>query len=690
MARKIPLKQIRNIGIMAHIDAGKTTTTERILYYSGRIHRMGEIDEGTTQMDYMTQEREHGITITSAATQVKWNDCHINIIDTPGHVDFTVEVERSIRVLDGAVAIFCGVGGVEPQTETVWHQADYYHVPRIAFVNKMDRIGADFKSVIEMMKTRLHTHPLPIQIPIGAESDFVGIIDLIRNKAIIWNDSIDPMGSKFEITDIPENLKTEAAIYKEQMIEILADVDDELATIYLEGGEITENILIQAIRRATLKIAVTPTLCGSSLKNKGIQPLLDAITNFLPSPLDVPAIHGKNPNDDKKEERIPDDSAPFAALAFKIIIDQQNRKMTFFRVYSGVAQTGQYIYNPTMESNERIQKIVLMHADSQTIVDEVRTGDIAAAYGLRHTKTGDTLCDIDHPIILEPIVFPEPVISIAIEPKSKAEEEKLTTTLKRMMEEDPSFQVRTDSETYQTLLYGMGELHLNIICERLKDDYKLDIKVGKPMVAYRETLTTGIQHEEKIEMKLGGNLYFAHVCLLIEPQEPGKGFYFVNNHEGNLIPKEFIPFIERGVIDAMTCGVLAGFPMVDVKVHLIGGSAKQDQSCGEVFQACASKAFLAGARQCNPILLEPIMSVEVVTPEEFLGDVIGGLNQRRAKVLEIRPRLKLQIIDATAPLSQMFGYSTDLRSSTQGRATFTMQFSHYSQVPPEIQSQIVQ
>lgn len=690
MPRKIPLKQIRNIGIMAHIDAGKTTTTERILFYSGRIHRMGEIDDGTTQMDYMSQEREHGITITSASTQVRWKDCHINIIDTPGHVDFTVEVERSIRVLDGAVAVFCGVGGVEPQTETVWHQADHYKVPRIAFINKMDRIGADFKSVLEMMESRLHTHPLALQIPIGAESDFAGAIDLINLKAMFWNDSVDPMGSKFEISDIPESFKDEAYFYREKMIETLADVDDDFASLYLEGVEISEETIITAVRRATIKISITPTLCGSSLKNKGIQPLLDAIVNYLPSPSDVPPIQGTMPGSGDKKIRPSDDNAPFAALAFKIVIDEQNRKMTFMRVYSGTAKTGQHIYNPTIEASERLQKIVLLHADSQTIIDEIMTGDIIAAYGLKNTKTGDTLCDIENPIILEPITFPEPVISLAVEPKSKAEEDKLNAALKRLMEEDPSFHVKMDNETCQRLLYGMGELHLNIICERLRDDYKVDIRVGKPMVAYRETITIPSEHEEKIETKLGGNIYFAHVKLHIEPQDTGSGFHFSDKMSGHEIPKEYVPFIEKGVIDAMSCGALAGFPLVDIKAHLIGGSSKPDQSSGEVFQTCASRAFTNSARKASPILLEPIMSLEVVSPEEFLGDVIGGLNQRRAKVSKIKPRHIFQVISATAPLSQMFGYSTDLRSSTQGRASFTMQFSHYDQVPPEIQAQIIQ
>jgi len=690
MVRKLPLKQIRNIGIMAHIDAGKTTTTERILFYSGRIHRMGEIDNGTTQMDYLVLEREHGITITSASTQVRWKNCHINIIDTPGHVDFTIEVERSIRVLDGAIAIFCGVGGVEPQSETVWHQADYYHVPRIAFVNKMDRIGADFNAVIQMMKNRLHTRPLPIQIPIGAESNFQGVVDLIREKAIIWNDSIDPLGSIFEYIPIPEEMRGEVKEFRERMLETLAEVDDDFAVLYLEGKPVSEDQLVEAIRRATLKIQVTPTLCGSALKNKGIQPLLDAIVDFLPSPPDVPPIEGTNPETEEKEIRYPDDSAPFSALAFKILIDSQNRKMTFFRVYSGSAKAGQVVYNPSIESSEKLQKIAFMHADSQTIVDEVYTGDIVSAYGLRNTKTGDTLCDIDHPIILEPIQFPEPVISIAVEPVSKIDEEKLNIALQRIMEEDPSFLVKSDPETNQTLLYGMGELHLNIICERLRDDFKININVGKPMVAYRETITLSIGQEEKFEMKLGGNTYFANVSLHIEPQEAGRGFTFVNKLKGREIPDEYIPYVEKGVIDSMSCGVLVGFPLVDIKVHLIGGSAKVEQSSGEVFQACASRAFTNGARKCNPVLLEPIMSLEVVTPEEFLGDIIGGLNQRRAKVLEIRHRQNLQIIRATVPLSQMFGYSTDLRSNSQGRASFTMQFSHYSQVPPEVQASIIQ
>jgi elongation factor G len=672
---------------MAHIDAGKTTTTERILFYTGRTYKIGEVHEGAAEMDWMEQERERGITITSASTQCTWRDHHINIIDTPGHVDFTVEVERSIRVLDGAIALFCAVGGVEPQSETVWRQADKYGVPRLAFVNKMDRIGADFFGTVQMMRDRLGCHPVPIQIPVGVEDSFRGVIDLVAMKAILWPLEDEWKGTRYEVTEIPDEYREQAAEWHAKMLEVIAEYDDTFMEKYLqqEDHDFSPEELKPLLRQSVLSAKITPVLCGSSFKNKGVQPLLDAVVDYLPSPLDIPAVTGENPETGEIEERKPDDNQPFAALAFKIMTDPHVGKLTYFRVYSGLLRSGSYVFNSSKDKTERVGRILLMHANDREPLDEVRTGDIAAAVGFKYTQTGDTLCDPDHPILLEPMSFPEPVIHIAVEPKTKQDQDRLSTALQRLAEEDPTFRVHTDEETNQTILSGMGELHLEIIVDRLRREFKVEANVGRPQVAYRETITKSIDRAEgKYIRQSGGRGQYGHVVLRIEPMPPGFGFEFHSEIVGGVVPKEYIPAVEKGVVGAMKTGVLAGYPMVDIKVTLVDGSFHPVDSSEMAFEFAGSIAFKEGARKCDPELLEPIMLVEVVTPEEFFGDVLGDLTSRRGKIEETMRRGNAQVVRANVPLSEMFGYATDLRSRTQGRATYTMQFSHYEKVPRAI------
>lgn len=687
---KNDLSKVRNIGIMAHIDAGKTTTTERILYYSGRTYKIGEVHDGAATMDWMEQERERGITITSAATYCEWKDNNINIIDTPGHVDFTVEVERSIRVLDGAVALFCAVGGVEPQSETVWRQADKYKVPRLAFVNKMDRTGADFYSCVESMRKRLHTHPVPIAIPVGKEENLVGIIDLVEMNARIWPKNDDSLGSQFTIEEIPEEYKKEAAFWREKLMESLAESDEAFMDYYLvHGDKFSIEEVRKHIRKAAIDIKITPVLCGSAFKNKGIQLLLDSIVFYLPSPLDVPSITGENPETGELEERPADVKTPFAAIAFKVMSDPHVGRLTFIRVYSGRLKSGSYAFNSGKDRTERIGRILLMHANHREQTEEIIAGQIAAVIGLKDTKTGDTLCDEDHPIVLEPMTFPEPVISIAIESKTKADQERLATSLAKLMDEDPTFKVRTDPETGQTLICGMGELHLEIIVDRLKREFSVECATGLPQVAYRETITSSTEVEGKFVKQSGGRGQYGHVWLRLEPNDPGFGFTFKNQIIGGVIPKEYIPPIEQGVIDAMTTGVLAGYPMVDLKATIFDGSYHTVDSSEVAFKIAASIAFKAGAKKCNPKLLEPIMAMEIVTPAEYLGDVIGNMQQRRCRIEEIFMRGELQVVKATAPLSELFGYATGLRSLTQGRGSHSIQFSHYAEVPQKIAEEVI-
>jgi elongation factor G len=687
MPRTVPLDRTRNIGIMAHIDAGKTTTTERILYYTGINYKIGEVHEGTATMDWMVQEQERGITITSAATTCLWRDHRVNIIDTPGHVDFTIEVERSLRVLDGAVGVFCSVGGVEPQTETVWRQADKYQVPRIAFVNKMDRLGADFFRVVQMIKDRLGARAVPLQLPIGAEDKFIGVIDLVRMKAIVWED--ESLGAKFRDEAIPEELASAAAEYREKLIEAAADSDETIMEKYLEGHEISEAELTKAIRSATLAIKIIPVLCGSAFRNKGVQPLLDAVIEYLPSPLDIPPVKGIDPDTQTPDERPAKDDAPFSALAFKIMTDPFVGTLSFFRVYSGSLSAGAGVYNSTKGKRERIGRLLKMHANKREEIKEVYAGDIAAGVGLRTATTGDTLCDEKDPIILESIEFPEPVISIAIEPKSKADQEKLGLSLQKLAAEDPSFRVRTDEETGQTIISGMGELHLEIIVDRLLREFNVGANVGKPQVAYKETVRKPVEQQGKFIRQTGGRGQYGDVWIKLEPQQPGAGFEFVDAIKGGSIPREYIPAVEKGVKEATENGALAGYPMVDVKVTLFDGSYHDVDSSEIAFKIAGSMAFKEAARKASPVLLEPIMSVEVVVPEDFMGDVIGDLNSRRGKVLGMDTRPAAQAIDAQVPLAQMFGYATDLRSMTQGRATYTMQFSHYEPVPANVAEGII-
>ena len=684
--RQFSLDNTRNIGIMAHIDAGKTTTTERILYYTGKTHKIGEVHEGAAVMDWMAQEQERGITITSAATTVSWRDTQINIIDTPGHVDFTMEVERSLRVLDGAIALFCSVGGVEPQSETVWRQADKYGIPRIAFVNKMDRIGADFFRGLEMMVDRLGANPVALQVPIGRESDFRGIIDLIEMNAIIY---LDELGTDWEITDIPEDHRELADEYRLKLVESVADHDDHLLEAYLEGEEITPAHMREVIRQATLDISITPVMCGSAFKNKGVQPLMDAIVDFLPAPSDVPDVTGIKPGGEEVTRQTADD-APFSALAFKVAVDPYVGKLTYFRVYSGTLKAGSYVLNSSKDKRERISRILQMHANHREDRDEIYAGELAAAVGLKNTGTGDTLCDQSKAVILESMEFPEPVIMVAIEPKTKADEEKLGNSLQRLAEEDPTFRVFTDEETGQTIIQGMGELHLEIIVDRLTREFGVDANVGKPQVAYRETITQTVNKVEgKFVRQTGGRGQYGHVVIEMSPNEPGAGYEFESRIMGGVVPRDYIPSVDDGIQEAMSTGVIAGYPMVDIKVALIDGSYHDVDSSDMAFKIAGSMAFKSAAQKAKPALLEPMMAVEVVTPSDFMGDVMGDLNSRRGHIDGMEPRGNAQVINATVPLSTMFGYATDLRSTTQGRATYTMQFKHYAQVPASIAAEIV-
>ncbi len=671
---------------MAHIDAGKTTTTERILYYTGVTHRMGEVDEGSATMDWMEQEKERGITITSAATTCFWKEHRINIIDTPGHVDFTIEVERSLRVLDGAVAVFCSVGGVEPQSETVWRQANKYQVPRIAFVNKMDRTGADFQGCLKMMVDRLKTVPLPIQLPLGKEEDFKGAIDLLAMKAIVY----DPhsLGMEFDVIDIPNAYIKEASLAREMLIEKLAEQNDFLMGKFIDGQKISEEEIKQALRDSTLQLKGTPVLCGSAFRNKGIQPLLDAIIDYLPSPLDVPLVKGF----DLKGQALTfsaNNGHPLSALAFKIMNDPYTGQLTFFRIYSGNLKSGDSVFNPIKGKQERIGRLVKMHANKREEIKEVSAGDIFAAVGLKYTTTGDTICSAKQPIILESINFPDPVISIAIEPKTKGDLEKLGISLKKLALEDPSFRMKTDEETGQTLISGMGELHLEIIVDRLLREFKVEASVGKPQVAYRETITKMVKSEGRFIRQSGGRGQYGHVWITLEPQPPGKGFEFINKIVGGAIPREYISAVEKGVVEAMERGAFAGFPMVDIKVTLIDGSYHEVDSSEMAFKIAASMGFKEGTKRANPILLEPMMSIEIITPEEFMGQVVSDLNSRRGKTTKVEYRGGTNVIAGRAPLANMFGYATDLRSLTQGRATFTLQFSHYSPVPQSVSEGIL-
>jgi elongation factor G len=675
MAREYPLNKIRNFGIAAHIDAGKTTTTERILYYAGRTHKIGEVHEGAATMDWMEQERERGITITSAATYCRWQDMQFNIIDTPGHVDFTAEVERSLRVLDGAVVVFDSGNGVEPQSETVWRQADKYGVPRIVFSNKMDKIGADFFMVVNDIREKLGAVPLPIQIPIGAESNFQGIVDLVTMKAHIW--SGEELGAKFEIVDIPKDLEEKAHHMRNEMIELIADHSDEIMSSFMEGKDSTQAQIKQAIRKATLEIKLIPVLCGTAFKNKGVQSMLDAVCEYLPSPLDRKAFKGTNPDTGEADSREVEDKAPFSALAFKIQADPYIGKLTYFRVYSGTLESGSYVYNPGKNTKERISRIVRMHSNNREEVKAVNAGDIAAAVGLKNTSTGDTLCAEDHPILLESMDFPDPVIDVAIEPKSKADEEKLGVALSRLAEEDPTFRVRTNEETNQTIIAGMGELHLEILVDRMKREFNVQANVGRPQVAYRETIKKRTEAESKYIRQTGGRGQYGHVILAVEPQEPGKGYEFVNKIVGGVIPREYIPAIDKGIKEAMTSGTLAGYPVVDVKVTVIDGSFHEVDSSEMAFKIAGSMAFKDACKKANPVILEPIMKTEVVVPEEYMGDVIGDLNSRRGKIASMEAKNKVQHIKANVPLAEMFGYSTSLRSLTQGRGNYSMEPSHY-------------
>ena len=692
MPRNFPLEKTRNIGIMAHIDAGKTTTTERILYYTGRTHKIGEVHEGAAVMDWMEQEQERGITITSAATACEWNGHRINIIDTPGHVDFTVEVERSLRVLDGAIAVFDAVAGVEPQSETVWRQADKYKVPRFAYINKMDRTGADFFNAVETMKDRLGANPLPIQLPIGSEGDFVGVVDLIEMVALVWKDEL---GTEFETVEIPADLVDQAQEYRTQLIEACAEYDDELMEAYLAEEEIPHERIAKSLHRACLDTKVTPVLCGSSFKNKGVQPLLDAVVELLPSPLEVPPVTGlipagKGEDEPTEGERPADDSGPFAALAFKIMTDPYVGKLTYFRVYSGKLEAGGRVLNVKTGRTERIGRLLMMHANSREEIEEVYSGDICAGVGLKETGTGDTLAAPDAPIALESIEFPETVIAVAIEPKTKADQEKMGTALQRLGEEDPTFRIESDEETGQTLIHGMGELHLEVIVDRMLREFKVDANVGKPQVAYRETIRKEVKKvEARFVRQTGGLGQFGHVVINAEPA-PGEGFEFVNKIKGGTIPGEYIGPAEQGMKEALENGVKAGYPMVDVKVELVDGSFHDVDSSEMAFKIAGSMAIQEAARKADPVLLEPVMAVEVVTPEDFLGDVIGDLSRRRGKVQGQEQRGNALAVQAFVPLGEMFGYATDLRSSTQGRATYTMQFERYEEVPSNIAEEIVE
>jgi elongation factor G len=696
MARETELSRYRNIGIMAHIDAGKTTTTERILYYTGVSHKIGEVHDGAATMDWMEQEQERGITITSAATTCFWSgstdqyDQHrVNIIDTPGHVDFTIEVERSLRVLDGAVSVFCAVGGVEPQSETVWRQANKYSVPRMAFVNKMDRAGADFFRVVDQIKTRLGSKPLPLQVPIGAEDNFKGVVNLIDMKAIIWDE--ESRGMKFDEVDIPDDLKEKVDELREQVVETAAEANEELMDAYLNNGELTREQIVQGLRLQTLSNEIVLVTCGTAFKNKGVQAMLDAVIDFMPSPLDVPAIKGILDDKDETEgKRESSDEEPFSALAFKIATDPFVGTLAFFRVYSGVLKSGDTVYNAVTQKKERIGRILQMHSNSRDEIKEVRAGDIAAAVGLKQVTTGDTLCDPASIITLERMEFPEPVISIAVEPKTKDDQEKMGLALSKLAQEDPSFRVATDQESNQTIISGMGELHLDIIVDRMKREFNVEATIGKPQVAYRETIRTSVEQEAKYIKQSGGKGQYGHVWLKIEPQEPGKGYEFVNEIVGGAIPREFIGPVDKGVIEQMENGVIGGYPVVDVKVTLYDGSFHDVDSSEVAFKVAGSQAFKEGAKKAKPVLLEPVMKVEAVTPGDYLGDVTGDLNRRRGIIQGMEETVVGNIIKAEVPLSEMFGYATDLRSMTQGRATYTMEFEKYAEIPSNIAEELIQ
>ncbi len=686
MPRQYSLENTRNIGIMAHIDAGKTTTTERILFYTGVNHKLGETHEGTATMDWMAQEQERGITITSAATTCFWKGNRINIIDTPGHVDFTVEVERSLRVLDGCVTVLCAKGGVEPQSETVWRQADHYNVPRMIYINKMDIMGANFYNVVDMVHERLRCNAVPIQLPIGSEADFRGIIDLLEMKADVY---YDDLGKDMRVEEIPEDMRAEAEEYRTQLLEAVADFDDEIMEMYLEGEEIPTEMIKAAIRKATTQVKFVPIVCGTSYKNKGVQKLLDAIVDYMPSPLDIPPITGTVPKTDEVEHRSADDSAPFSALAFKIMTDPYVGRLAFFRVYSGTIEAGKSVLNSTKGQRERLGRILLMHANHREDITQVYSGDIAAAVGLKNTTTGDTLCDEKYPIVLESMEFPEPVIRVAIEPKTKAGQEKMDIALGKLAEEDPTFKAYTDEETGQTIIAGMGELHLEIIVDRLLREFRVEANVGRPQVSYKETITKAATVDTRYARQTGGKGQFAHVKLMVEPNEPGKGYEFINQITGGAIPKEFIPCVDQGIQGAMQAGVLAGYEVVDVKVTLLDGSYHEVDSSEMAFKICGSMAFKEACQKAGPTLLEPIMKVVVTAPESYMGDVMGDINARRGQIAGTDIRNGAAIVTANVPLASMFGYATDLRSKTQGRATYSMEPSHFVELPKSLQEKII-
>ncbi|HHX12024.1 MAG TPA: elongation factor G [Clostridiales bacterium] len=685
MPRQVSLDKIRNIGIMAHIDAGKTTTTERILFYTGKIHKVGETHEGAAQMDWMEQEQERGITITSAATTCSWREHRVNVIDTPGHVDFTVEVERSLRVLDGSVALFCAKGGVEPQSETVWRQADKYNVPRLAFINKMDILGADFFKAIDMIRDRLKANPVPIQLPIGKEDHFTGVIDLVNMNARKYNDDL---GENIEIIEIPSDMLELAEEYREKLVEALAEYDEDIMMKYLEGEEVTNEEVMKGIRLATIKVGMTPVLCGSSYKNRGVQPLLDAIIDYLPSPLDIPAIKGINLDTEVEEERLASDDEPFSALAFKIVTDPYVGKLAYFRVYSGSLKSGSYVRNTSKGKRERIGRILLMHANKREEVDVVYAGDIAAAVGLKDTSTGDTLSDDDNQIVLETMDFPEPVISVAIEPRTKASQDKMTAALGKLAEEDPTFKTYTNEETGQTIIAGMGELHLEIIVDRLLREFKVEANVGNPQVAYKESIQDKAEAEGRYIRQSGGRGQYGHVKLRVEPQEPGVGYEFVNAIVGGVVPRDYINSINTGIQEALLSGTIAGYPVLDIKVTLYDGSYHDVDSSEMAFKIAGSMGVREAVSKAKPVLLEPSMKVEVIVPEEYMGDVIGDINSRRGRIEGMEVRSGAQVINSYVPLSEMFGYATDLRSNTQGRGVYSMQFDHYQPVPKSITEKI--
>jgi len=688
MSKKLDLNRVRNIGIIAHIDAGKTTTTERVLYYTGRSHKIGEVHDGNATMDWMEQEQERGITITSAATTCFWQDHQVNVIDTPGHVDFTAEVERSLRVLDGAVGVFCAVGGVEPQSETVWRQASKYKVPRIGFVNKMDRAGADFLNCVGQMKERLNANPVPLQLPIGAEADFVGVIDLIAMKANIYDEK-SANGEKFDIVDIPDECRELADEYREKLVEAAADIDDSIMEKFLSGEGVSSEEITAAVRKGVLELKMTPILCGAAFKNKGVQQLLDAVVTILPSPLDVPPIQGTNPDTEKEIIRKSENSEPLSALAFKIMTDPFVGQLAFVRVYSGELKSGSYVYNSTTNQRERVGRLLRMHSNKREEITSVGAGDIGAVIGLKKTFTGDTLCLQEEPIILESIIFPEPVISVAIEPKTKAEQEKLSDAMVKLLQEDPTFRVKVDAETNQTVISGMGELHLDILVDRMRREFSLDVNVSQPQVAYKETIRKSVEHKLRYAKQSGGRGQFAELEIKVEPSEDGVPFKFIDKIRGGAIPKEFIPSVEKGVKEAMERGVLCGYNLVDAQITLQDGSFHEVDSSEMAFKIAASMAFKEAALKASPVLLEPIMDVEIVTPEEFMGDVIGNVNAKRGKIKEMTDRAGAKVIRAEVPLSGMFGYSTDLRSMSQGRANFTMEFAKYEAVPSMVAEELI-